>query len=300
MTWALVTLRRIALAAVLAAIVLGVGDRDVPRAGGLPELNVLVVVDRTTSMSALDDPTGSRITAARRDLIDLGRQLDSARFTVVTAGQDAHVELPPTSDRVAFEDAVGSLQVEAADAGSGSAVDRFVPVVDRLLDRQHRRRLLPVLVYVGDGENTGGWDTRAVGALHGRLQAAVVLGYGTPEGGVMPLTRVDPGAAPPDPARAGPLVPDVTTGAPAVSHSSPTELEALAATTEGRYVPCDGSQDMALVATALQRDAYADLPPVRAARQLGWLWGLLLLLFAVPELRAGWRQWLEARREARS
>ena len=57
---------------------------------------------------------------------------------------------------------------------------------------------------------------------------------------------------------------------------------------------------MAAVAADLQREAYADLPPVRAARQLGWLWGLLLLLLALPELRTGWRQWLEARREAAS
>ena len=32
-------------------------------------------------------------------------------------------------------------------------------------------------------------------------------------------------------------------------------------------------------------------------RQLGWVWGALLLLLVLPELRLGWRRWLEARHE---
>jgi Ca-activated chloride channel family protein len=294
-----VALRRVALLAVLAALVLGLGDRDAPRASRLPELDVLVVVDRTTSMSALDDPTGSRITAARHDLVDLAEQLSSARFTLVTVGRDAEVRLPATSDRVAYEDAVRALQVEPATAGRGSSADRFVPLVGRLLGRSGAERL-PVLVYLGDGENTAAWDASVVGELRGRLRASAVLGYGTSEGGVMPLVRVDPQTVPPAPARAGLLVPDVSTGRPAVSRSSPEDLATIADELGGAYVPCDGSQDMVAVAAALQRAAYDDLEPVQPARQLGWVWGLVLLLLVLPELRAGWRQWLEARREARS
>ncbi len=297
MTRVLVALRRVAMLMVLAALVLGLGDRDAAPASRLPELDVLVVVDRTTSMSALDDPTGSRLTAARRDLVALAQQLESARFTVVTVGGDAQVRLPATSDRVAYGDAVRSLQVEPADAGRGSSADRFVPLVDRLLSRAGPGEdRLPVLVYAGDGENTDSWDAAVVGELRGRLQASVVLGYGTRRGGVMPLVRVAPGVAPPAPADAGYLVPDSTTGQAAVSRSSPANLSTIADQLGGRYVSCDGSQDMAAVAEALQSEAYADLAPVGAARQLGWLWGLLLLLLVLPELRAGWRHWLEARR----
>ncbi len=293
--------RRMGMVVVLVAILLGVGDRDAPEASRLPELDVLVVVDRTTSMSALDDPTGSRITAARRDLVALGDQLESARFTVVTVGRQAEVVLPTTNDRVAYEDAVRSLQVEPADAAVGSSADRFVPLVDNLLGRlasTKSPKTRPVLVYVGDGENTDRWDAEVVGELHGRLRAAAVLGYGTPTGGVMPLVRVDTDQTPPPPAEAGALVPDTSTGQPAVSRSSPSTLTAVADAVDGTYVPCDGSQDMAAVARDLQTTAYADLGPVRAARQLGWAWGLLLLLLALPELARGWRQWLEGRREA--
>jgi Ca-activated chloride channel family protein len=291
----LTALRRLTLVAVLVAVLVGVGDHDAPRATRLPELDVLVVVDLTTSMSALDDPTGSRITAARRDLVALGEQLESARFTVVTVGGDAKVVLPATSDRVAYEDIVQNLQVQPADAGIGSSADRFVALVDHLLAR-HPKGRRPVLVYAGDGESTDRWDASLVGVLHGRLRAAAVLGYGTQQGGVMPLVRVAPDETPPAPAAAGALVPDPATGQAAVSRSSPATLATIADEVGGSYVVCDGSQDMTSVASAIQVTAYADLAPVRAARQLGWAWGLLLLLLVLPELRRGWRQWLEARR----
>jgi hypothetical protein len=113
---------------------------------------------------------------------------------------------------------------------------------------------------------------------------------------VMPLVRVAPDETPPAPAAAGALVPDLTTGRAAVSRSSPATLATIANEVGGSYVVCDGSQDMTAVASAIQVAAYADLAPVRAARQLGWAWGLLLLLLVLPELRRGWRQWLEARR----
>jgi Ca-activated chloride channel family protein len=301
-TWPwLGAIRRLAVLGVLGALVLGVGDRDAPEAPPLPELEVLVVVDRTTSMSALDDPAGSRITAVRRDLTALGEELESARFTLVTVGASAQVVLPATADRVAYADAVGALQVEAPDAGSGSAAARFVPVVARLLDRfDPASGRLPVLVYAGDGEDTTDGDVSSLLELRGRFAAATVLGYGTTSGGVMPLARVAVDAEPPHPTDAGDLVPDVATGLPAISRAHPNTLTGIAEQVSGRYLRCDGTQDMGDVAARLQRAAYSDLGPVGAARQLGWFWGLLLLLLALPDLRTGWRQWLEARREVGS
>ena len=63
---------RVALLAAAAALFLGLGNRPAPKPQATPQLDVLVAVDRTASMSALDDPTGSRIIAARRDLTELG------------------------------------------------------------------------------------------------------------------------------------------------------------------------------------------------------------------------------------
>lgn len=292
--------RWLAMAAVLGALALGVGDRDAPQATRLPPLDLVVVVDRTTSMSALDDPAGSRITAARQDLTTLGENLESARFTLVTVGAKAQVVLPATSDRIAFEDAVAALQVEPAAAGTGSAPSRFVPLVQRLVDRIDASERLPVLVYVGDGEQTSDWDRSLLVRLRARFSAAAVLGYGTQAGGVMPLARVPVDARPPSVAAAGPLVPDVTTGEPAISRTDPDVLSEIARQVGGIYVQCDGTQDIAAVAQTLERRAYDDLEPAPAARQMGWLWALLLLLLGLVELRIGWRQWLEARREGRS
>ena len=123
---ALTGLRRLALVAALLALLVGLGNRPAPEAQRLPALDVLVAVDRTTSMSALDDPSGSRLTAVRRDLTRLGELLDSASFSLLTFGQSTTLELPSTTDRVAYDDAVRTLQVEPATAGTGTSVGRPV------------------------------------------------------------------------------------------------------------------------------------------------------------------------------
>ena len=289
--------RRLAMLGVLAALLIGVGDRDAPRAERLPELDVLLVVDCTTSMSALDDPAGSRITAARRDLSALVERFETARFTVITVGRDARVELPPTSDRVAVQDVLAHLQVEAPDAGAGSSPERAVPVVNDALEAAAASDRRTVLVYAGDGEDTGPDDGSPFAGVDGRIGAAVVLGYGTEPGGVMPLTRVAPGRTPPTPETAGALVPDVRTGQPAVSHADPANLTAIADEVEGRYLPADGSEDLAGLVGAARGRRTPHAARISPGRQLSWVWGLLLLALVLPELRAGFRQWLAARRE---
>jgi Ca-activated chloride channel family protein len=183
-----------------------------------------------------------------------------------------------------------------------------VPAVEQLLSGGHGGRR-QVLVYAGDGEDTDeaddtsdpdGTGATPFAGVRGQLQGGVVLGYGTEDGGVMPLRPADPDRPPPSPAEAaeaGGLVPDVRTGGPAVSHASPTNLEEIADQIDASFVRADGHQDMGAVARAVQKQAYAGLEPVRASRQVSWLWGLLLLVLVAPDLRHGWRRWLQARRE---
>ena len=288
-------MRRLALLAALAAVVLGLGDRDEPLPTRLPELDVIVVVDRTTSMSAIDDPAGSRLAAAGRDLVALSEQLESARFTVITVGKTAKVALPPTSDRIAFEDTVTQLPAEPADVGTGSASDRAVPLVEEVLDDEAEGddERLPVLVYVGDGEDSEPDPAARFDALGARLATALVLGYGTEAGGMMPLVLAGQRS---DPAQPAVYLPDPETGQPAVSRADPARLASIAAQVGGTLVRPASAEDVVAAATELQRTAYADLPPVRAARQLSWVWGLALLLLVLPELRTGWRTWWAARR----
>lgn len=283
-----VGVRRLVLVGVLAALLFGVGDRDGPQGDRLPELDVLLVLDNTTSMSAVDDPSGSRVVAARQDLLTFADDLESARFTLITVGRSAQVELPPTSDRVALESVLDRLPVEAADAGDGSSSDRAVPTIEQLLADGRGSGRLPVLVYAGDGEDNGDDASLGFYELGDRFAAALVLGYGTEEGGTMPLVLTDGGAQDSN-------VPDPSTGQDAISRANPTRLVKMADQVQGAYVDPSSAADVREAAQRLQRSAYDSLPVVEPERQLGWVWGLALLVLALPELRGGWRTWLAGR-----
>lgn len=291
--------RRAALAPAVLAMVLGPGDQEAVAPEVAPELDVVVAVDRTTSMSALDDPSGSRITAVRRDLVELGDQMGPARFSLVTFGTSATVRLPFTSDRAIFREEAASIQVERADDGSGSSVGRAVPLLEELFVRTSgsSTERLPVLVLVSDGENTSPEEQASFRTLAGRTVAAVVLGYGTPDGGPMPLERVDLEERPPPLADPGPVVTDRDTGEAAVSRLDPANLTRIAEELDATYLPPEEGRSMAQVAADLAERAYADLEPGRPQRELRWVWALLTLLLVLPELRTGWRAWLGARRE---
>jgi Ca-activated chloride channel family protein len=295
-------LRRVAMVLVLLAMLLGFGNREAPAAERLPELDVLVAVDRTTSMSALDDPSGSRITAVRRDLAALGDQLDTVRFSLVTFGERAEVELPFTSDRVAYGDEVRTLQVEPADAGVGTSVGRPVQLLEAELDRAAAAdpTRIPVLVLVTDGENTTPEDQESFVGVGERVTAALVLGYGSIEGGVMPVARVALGQQPPAPTRAAPLITVRETGEPARSRLDEDNLRSIAGELGAEFVHSEGTQDMAALAAELERAAYADLEPGQPERELRWVWAILLIGLVLPELRTGWRGFHAARREGRS
>ena len=289
------------MAGAFVGLAVGLGNREAPGVQALPELDVLVALDRTTSMSALDDPRGSRITGARRDLVALGEHLHRARFSLVTFGRAARIRLPATSDREAYADAVRSVQVEHPTAGTGTSVGRPVPLLADRVDRASEGlQRIPVVVFVSDGENTSQERQSSFAELGRSVRAGVVLGYGSEKGGVMPLDRVDVGETPPPPDQVANVVTVGDTGEPARSRLDAANLQQIAKELGGTYVHSDGDADMARLAAGLEAAAYADLEPSVPEREIRWLWALLLLLLALPELRTGWRRYLEARREARA
>lgn len=294
---------RVALLAAGAAMVLGLGNRPAPKAQPTPQLDVLVAVDRTTSMSALDDPTGSRMTAARRDLIELGDHLDAAQFSVVTFGTSATLQLPFTSDRVAFDDEVSALQVEKPAAGAGSSIGLAARMLASVLDRAKAVRPdhVPVVVFLSDGESTAEGAQDSFAPVGQRIRTGVVLGYGTEKGGVMPLERVPVDQPVPSREDTDAVITDPVTGAPVRSRLDNDNLDKVAYQLGATYVPGDGTpHDMAAVATQLEAVALATLEPGEPERELRWFWGLVLLLLLLPELRRGWRMYWQARRAGRA
>ncbi|MBS43914.1 MAG: hypothetical protein CMH83_12285 [Nocardioides sp.] len=291
--------RRLALVAVLVALLLRVGDVDAPEDRKEPDLQVVVALDRTTSMAAFDHPAGSRLAGAVDDLDALaGAMPTGTAFTLLTFDSDIGLALPLTSDLEAFSRSLERVTLQDPFQGSGSSVTRPVAAVSLELaslseiDRGDVRR---VVVLVTDGENTGDEADATVDdvaeefdALAAQLDAGVVLGYGTEEGAEMPVSPRDP-----DPAV---VLTDPATGDPLRSRIDLDTLGAIADTLDLRLEHRTAPGGMDEVADRLVTDALGEEPPVEAERQVAWLWALLLGALVLVDLRGGWRGWREARR----
>lgn len=286
-----VVARRVAIVLAFLAVLLrpGLGERPVPTQ--VLDAEVLVVVDRTRSMAALDYQDKPRITGVRRDLAALADAMPGARFGLLTWGQDVQLELPFTTDTTTFTTAVETMRLEGVYEGSGSRADRplvdMAEVLERAQDRHPERQ--QIVVFVGDGENTDPGQQESFTQLSQYVDAGVVLGYGTEQGARMPWDddlSLDEG-----------YVPDPETDDDAVSRADPGNLASIAdqlgvpfehRTRPGRMDALADDFDAQYV---LQEDGSR-----LAEHDLTWLAGLLLLGLLLLELRWAWRAlWMSHR-----
>lgn len=286
-----VTLRRLVLVLAFLGVLLRPGYGDLPATQEVADLEVLVVVDRTRSMAALDGSAGGpRIEDAQRDVLALVEQLPDARFALVTFGNRNDYAIPFTTDLATFTDAVEGIRLEPAASGSGSRADRVLDVIDAVLwsaDQQHptRRR---VVVFVGDGENTIEGRQKSFKPLAAAIDAGVVLGYGTVTGARMPASD--------DLSVTGNWVYDPLAATDAYSHADPDNLQTIADQMGADFVPrSDAAGGMDSVAAELTTAGGAGARSDRPAHDLTWLLGLLVLVLVLFELHTWWREMWDAR-----
>ena len=299
MSTALVVARRVGILLTLLVVLVqpGFGTRAVSTQ--LTDLDVLVVVDRTRSMAALDYQGRPRIDGAKQDLTALSDALPGARFALLTYGGDAALELPFTSDTSTFATAVDTLRLEGPFDGTGSQDDRPLTAMQSVLERadeQHPGRR-QIVVFVSDGEETGGHaDLSAYGDLEDLVDGGIVLGYGTADGAKMPAAddlSTDDG-----------YIYDQETGEDAISRIDETNLKEIADGLGIDYAHRTQPGGMAAVAKDFHAQAADSGDGAPAKHDLTWLFGLLLLALVLVELRSWWRAlWtshnvLHARKEA--
>ncbi|UUW89829.1 vWA domain-containing protein [Pimelobacter simplex] len=285
---ALVVLRRVAIVLAFVAVLLrpGVGQTSVSEQ--LSDLDVLVVVDRTRSMAALDhDGRNPRIRGVQADLTALAKALPGARFGLLTFGAETRLVMPFSSDTTAFDAAVETIYLEGPKDGAGSAADRPVPELTAVLKRAQEQRpeRRRIVVYAGDGENTTGADDserQSFEDVRDLVAGGAVLGYGTSDGGPMPESDGLDGAAG--------YVRDPETAETAISHADLGNLREIADQLGVRFQHRTGPGDLAplvksFAASYSDGQGGHDRP---AKHDLTWLAALVLLGLVLLELRAGW------------
>lgn len=150
--------------------------------------DVVIVVDRTTSMGARDYADGRpRMTGAAADLPRLVEQVAGARVAVIVFDDDARLAVPFTTDATTLAGFWQTVGWRPSAKASGSDVAVAADLAEQLLRRAAEER--PghdrYLVYVGDGEQTAATPPTSFAPLRGLLAGALVLGYGTEAGGPM-------------------------------------------------------------------------------------------------------------------
>ncbi len=287
--------RRGAIVLLLGAIALRPGIGSVPRPTQPASAEVLLVVDRTTSMSARDwHGAQPRLAGVREDVSELAEALPGARFTVLTFGLRVRTLLPSTSDTTLVSSVLDALRTEEPFQGRGTRVDRPLDALTEVLEEkrdEHPDRPRYV-VMMTDGENTAPGRARSYAPVAPLVDEGIVAGYGTKEGGPMPLPGESPTA----------WVVDPRTGEPAVSRLHEPTLRTIAEELGLPYLHRRAPGGLAEVTDSWERgetpqdESGAELP---AELELVWLLAVPLLLLALVELRTHWRRLWQAFRELR-
>lgn len=279
--------RRLAIVLAFVMVLLrpGFGTAQVPTQ--LADVDLLVVVDRTRSMAALDHGgSRPRVEGVRADLEALASEVPGARFGIVTFGAESRLTLPFTTDASAYLSAVETLDLERPREGNGSSSTRPAAEVAEVLERAAERRpdRRRVVVYVGDGEDTTSPDPGETFApVADLVVGGAVLGYGTTDGARMPASD--------DLDLDGGYVEDPESGGPAVSRADLDNLRAIADELEVGFWHRTSTAGIDEVVDSFGASYVegerGDGPP--AAHDLTWVFGLLLLGLVLIELRSGWR-----------
>jgi len=245
----------------------------------LSDLEVLVAVDRTRSMAALDHPDGPRrIDGVRHDLRALAEELPGSRFAMVTFGGDVvRTAMPFSTDLTAFTALVDTVPLEGPFYGAGSMVDTPLQEITSRLEQaeqQHPGRKR-ILVFVTDGENTkkDAGEQASFAPLAGLVDGGVVMAYGTEEGGEIPVGDDDNDDV------------IVTEDGPAISRLDRANVERIAeqAGLQVDYRSEDPSS-LSDLAESFGADYTDGADTTTAEREMTWVLGLLLLAAVLVEL----------------
>lgn len=156
-----------------------VGDEEVV----LNDLDVLLVIDTTISMSGQDMEFGNktRLERVKEDATEIINSLAGSRFALITVDNTSRIMIPFTSDARSVLDAIDALNVKDYYMANPSNPSFAITSMDELLQRNGDNRQRAVFFF-SDGEPTDGKGIESFAGLKKYINNGAVLGYGTTQG----------------------------------------------------------------------------------------------------------------------
>ena len=252
-----------------------------------------------------------RVDGVRADLVALAREYPGARFSIIRFDSQATTQLPLTSDLRAVESWAETFKLESSYTSQGSTINRAAEELTTMLRRSAEEKPgnVRILYVLSDGESTDSYaDPRPQFAEAGAyVSGGAVLGYGTSEGGRMPMQGGYEGDG---------YIIDPATGQPAISRINETVLNEVAEQLGVPYAHRVGLGDSAASGSGSRVDEGLLVGGIEELLEQGsntrsvynvqiWPLGLLLVglmmweIYATaPRLRAALELWRATRNSA--
>ncbi|WCC79519.1 VWA domain-containing protein [Cutibacterium equinum] len=274
---------RVLAALLLVGVALRPGSADIPHSDEAAGAEVIVIVDRTTSMGATDHDGKSRMSGVTADLVSLADAMPSARVTVIASDNQARIALPPSTDPAALRTLAETLGWRETMNAAGSDIGMAEPLARQMLvkARDSRPTAKRYLVYMGDGEQTASSAPHSFSDISGLIDGGLVLGYGTTSGGTMPI-------------RPGATEKVTRNGSPAVSHADPQALRTMAEQMGGRFLQRNAASKVTWWENPLQQPA--DPQPGRT-RHWAWWFAAAALVCEMADAWLSVRAWRRMRKD---
>jgi Ca-activated chloride channel homolog len=193
--------------------------------------DILVAVDASKSMLAMDAPPTDRLTRAKLAALDLAHIAKSDRFGLIAFAGSAFLQCPLTLDEFAFSQSVNAIDADIIPQGGtalAEAIDTAVKAFDKSGDN-HR-----VLVMLTDGEDHEEGVKEAIRKAQKAGLKIFTVGVGTPEGEVIRI--------PDEQGNMGFLRDEQ--GNAVKSRLNESLLKEIATDTGGFYLPLSGARPM--------------------------------------------------------
>ena len=144
---------------------------------------ILIALDISNSMNVRDiNPTESRLSIAKRSLIQLINSLRGEKIGICVFAGNAYVQLPLTGDYDAAKMYVNEIETDMV-SEQGTNIGEALLNATRMYSKAKNSKLL---LLVTDGENHEGGIDESVQILNENKVQLAILGLGTKQGGYVP------------------------------------------------------------------------------------------------------------------